>query len=228
MFRVQSSRFKVRRRKLTSLVKFAKGYTLLELIVTLTVLSILVMGTIPLTQNAIKRQKEIKLRQALRDIRNAIDEFKRDTYGACPLGSIVSGNPAARQVGQNIPADPRSRVVIDDCSIFTVDNVDRYPPSLDVLVEGVKVKPRGLSGSLTGGRGLGNDDTNATELNENKEILKHYLRKLPVDPITGKDEWELRSSYQSEDSASWDEINVFDVRSKSNEEALNGEKYSDW
>lgn len=205
----------------------AEGYTLLELIVTLTVLSILVMGTIPLTQNAVKRQKEIRLRENLRDIRNAIDEFKRDTLGSCPQGSVTSGNPT--QAGGNIPTDPRSRVVVDDCALFDNDlNVDRYPPSLDALVDGVKVKPRGIPKQAQGGGGLGGDDTNATELSEQKEIIKHYLRELPVDPMTGEADWKLRSSYQSADSDSWDEINVFDISSASEEEALNGEKYSDW
>ncbi|MDQ3041623.1 MAG: type II secretion system GspH family protein, partial [Acidobacteriota bacterium] len=57
----------------------AGGFSLLELIITLTVLSILVMGTIPLAQNAVKRQKELRLRENLRELRNAIDEFRRDT-----------------------------------------------------------------------------------------------------------------------------------------------------
>jgi general secretion pathway protein G len=72
------------------------------------------------------------------------------------------------------------------------------------------------------------EDTNATDLNENKELSKVYLRELPIDPMTGEADWQLRSSYQGKDSGSWDEINVFDVRSSSEEEALNGEKYSGW
>ncbi|REJ78961.1 MAG: type II secretion system protein [Acidobacteria bacterium] len=200
------------------------GYTLLELMITLTVLAILVLGTIPIAQNAVRRQKEIRLRQTLRDIRNAIDEFKRDAVGACPLGSITSGNPT--QVGQNIPIDPRSRVVIDDCTIFDSENIDRFPPSLDILVEGVRVKPRGLSPAIQGGRPF--DDKNATELNEQKEILKVYLREMPVDPITGEEDWILRSSYQTEDAGSWDEVNVFDVRSNSTAEGLNGVAYNEW
>ncbi|MEZ5306602.1 MAG: type II secretion system protein [Pyrinomonadaceae bacterium] len=202
------------------------GFTLFELIATLTVLSILILGTLPLMHNAVKRQKEMRLRQNLREIREAIDAFKRDAVGACLEGSIRTGNPAVNPGGANLPADPRSRVVIDDCEIFDTENLDRLPPSLEVLVDGVKVKARGLPAQAVS-RGAFSDK-NATELAEEKEITKVYLREIPKDPITGEDDWILRSSYQSADSTSWDNINVFDVRSASEETALNGEKYSSW
>lgn len=205
------------------------GYSLIELVITLGVLAILVMGTVPMAQNGVKRQREMKLREALRTMRNAIDEFKRDTYGACPMGAVTSTNPvpAPGQPGaQNVPVDPRSRVIIDDCKIFETDNVDRYPPDLEILASGVRVKPRGIN--LRAGSGIREGTLQATEINEEKEIIKVYLREIPIDPMTGEKDWKLRSSYQGEDSDSWDEINVFDVRSASEEEALNGEKYSDW
>ncbi len=202
------------------------GFTLFELIVTLTVLSILVLGTIPLAQNATKRQREIRLRETLRLVRSAIDEFKRDTNGACPQGAISNETASRSGGGSNIPADPRSRVIVDDCKIFDTQNLDRYPPTLDTLVKGVRVKARGLSAQTTSGGAF--DETNATDKNENKEVTKIYLREMPIDPITGKEEWNLRSSYQEKGAGSWDEVNVFDIRSTSDEEALNGEKYSDW
>lgn len=202
----------------------SRGYSLLELVITLSVLSILVVGTIPMAQNAVTRQKEMRLRESLRQMRNAIDEFKRDTLGSCPQGAISSVNPA--QFGGNIPSDPRSRVVIDDCKIFDSENLDRYPPSLEILVDGVKVRARGLN--LTGGSGISDGTKQATEINEDKEIVKVYLRELPIDPMTGESDWIMRSSYQAADSENWDDINVFDVRSSSKAEALNGEKYSDW
>ena len=223
-FKVQSSKF------LCQLNKGQTGFTLLELIITLFVLSILVMGTIPLTQNAARRQKEMRLRETLRVMRNAIDEFHRDTIGACPQGAITTTNRVPTQgrlpggFGQNTAADPRSRVVIDDCKIFDTENLDRYPPSLELLAEGVSVKPRGLNVTQNGAF----SDKNATDLNEETEHKKVYLREIPVDPMTGEKDWKLRSVYQDGDAESWDEINVFDVRSSSDDEALNGEKYSDW
>ena len=207
-----------------STLSAAGGFTLFELVVTLTVLAILVMGTIPIAQNAVKRQREIRLRETLRQIRNAIDEFKRDTLGACPAGAVSTGNRTIPGRGSNVPPDPRSRVVIDDCTIFDSENLDRYPPSLEVLVDGVKVRERGMNATAAGGV----FGQNATDINATDEIIKHYLREMPVDPMTGESDWKFRSSYQEAGDESWDEINVFDVRSASDEEGLNGEKYSDW
>lgn len=202
------------------------GFTLFELVVTLAVLAVLVVGTIPLSQNAIQRQKELRLRETLRQIRNAIDDFKRDTVGACPQGAITSGNPIGRGRGVDAPSDPRSRVVIDDCTIFDTENLDRFPPDLDVLVNGVRVRQRGVN--MMGGSGIRDGTTQATDINATDEVIKVYLRELPIDPMTGESDWKLRSSYQPGDEESWDQVNVFDVRSASDVEALNGEKYSDW
>ena len=223
----------------------SKGFTLLELVITLTVLAILIVGTVPLAQNAVKREREIRLRETLRMVRNAIDEFKRDSIGACPQGvgapgglgngsggGIGNGNQnfQINRGGGGVPVDPRSRVVIDDCTIFDTTNLDRYPPSLDVLVNGVKVRQRGLNatgGTVFGNSGNSNTNRQATD-DDTEEPTKVYLREMPIDPITGKPDWKIRSSYQDKDSDTWDEINVFDLRSASDDEALNGEKYSDW
>jgi type II secretory pathway pseudopilin PulG len=151
---------------------------LLELIITLTVLAILIMGTIPLAQNAVKRQKEIRLRETLREIRGAIDEFKRDTVGACPQGAVTTRNPKSTGItgnGGNVPADPRSRVVIDDCTIFDTENLDRYPPSLDILVEGVKVKQRGLPLIANGGSGLATTTNRRPRFSTKKRKSRKFI-----------------------------------------------------
>src|SRR4029077_3173569 len=55
------------------------GFTLIELVITVAVLSILTLGVVPLMKLSVKRQKEAQLRDTLRQIRMAIDEFHRDT-----------------------------------------------------------------------------------------------------------------------------------------------------
>jgi general secretion pathway protein G len=56
----------------------------------------------------------------------------------------------------------------------------------------------------------------------------HFLRRIPVDPMTGTTDWGLRSSEDDPDSTSWGGQNVFDVYSKSTATAINGTKYIEW
>ena len=196
-----------------------RGFTLIELVITVTVMTILTLGVVPLMKLSVKRQKEEQLRAALRQMRSAIDEFHRDT-----AQMTCTGLGAQQQQQQLVYVDPRSKVKISDCTIFGVDNPDRYPPDLETLVKGVNVTPRAGMG---GGRGeQGVDATQVGgELSTKKKV---YLRKIPIDPMTGEAEWDPRSSYDSADSGSSGGENLFDVRSKSKDRALNGDKYSDW
>ena len=198
-----------------------RGFSLIELMITVTVLTIMTMGVLPLVKVSVKRQKEQQLRETLRQIRTAIDEFHRDTVGMVCTGVALTPQQQSQQQ-QNVFLDPRSKVVISDCTIFGVDNPDHYPPDIETLVNGVNVVPRGSAG------GRGQAGVNATEVGQVSTKTKVYLRGLPVDPITGKAEWDFRSSYDTADAGSWGGENVFDVRSKSKETALNGERYSDW
>lgn len=78
-----------------------------------------------------------------------------------------------------------------------------YPPDLDTLVKGVQL-------------GAGTD----------RKI--RFLRRIPVDPITGQAEWGLRAVQDDADSTSWGGKNVFDVYSKSQATATDGTRYADW
>jgi general secretion pathway protein G len=75
-----------------------------------------------------------------------------------------------------------------------------YPPDLDTLVNGVDV----------GGKKV------------------RFLRKIPVDPMTGKAEWGMRAMQDDPASDSWGGQNVFDVYSKSEGTGLDGTKYKEW
>ena len=209
------------------------GFSLIELVITITVMTILTLGVMPLVKVTQKRQKEQQLRETLRQIRTAIDEFHRDTVGMVCTGAGLTGQGPGGVGGgggvqqqQNPFIDPRSKVVISDCTIFGIDNPDHYTPDLETLVNGVNVIPRGVGPAQLGGQGLqGTTPLSQQQLSTKQKV---YLRGLPVDPMTRNNEWELRSSYDAADAGSWGGENVFDVRSKSKEKALNGEQYSDW
>ena len=218
----------------------SSGFSLIELVITITVLAILTLGTVPLVQVAVKRQKEQELHEALRTMREAIDQFHREALAGAQLQVNQQQGQQGQQPGQqqqqqqqqpgavNIFADSRVRVGITDQTIFTADNVDRFPPDLDTLVKGVNVIPLASTLQPLGGGGL-NGTKSATEQGDALiPKTKVYLRSIPVDPMTGKAEWDFRSCYDPADSTSWGGENIFDVHSKSKGTSLNGEKYSDW
>ena len=95
------------------------GVTLLELLVTLTILTILASVALPFTKVSTKRTKEIELRQNLRVIRAAIDAFHLEWARD---GDTLTG-----------PACVKNRLSCKD-----VTGPYGYPKSLDVLL-GVKL-----------------------------------------------------------------------------------------
>jgi len=226
------------------------GFSLIELVITVAVLAILTLGTVPLVQVSVKRQKEQQLRAALREMREAIDQFHREAVaGAQMQANQQQGQTTAQQEqaprnppnpqnpqqqqqqqggGPNIFQDPRVRVAITDQTIFTADNPDRFPPDLDTLVKGVNVLPITAAGGAGRRGNMNYTATQAATEESQQPKTKIYLRRIPVDPMTGKADWEFRSCYDASDASSWGGENIFDVHSKSEGVALNGEKYRDW
>jgi general secretion pathway protein G len=144
-----------------------RGLTLVELMVTVSILSILASAAYPVARFQVKRQNERILRYDLWMMRDAIDKYKE---------------------------------AADKNAFQTKIDSQNYPPDLETLVTGVEVQSKKVK----------------------------FLRKIPIDPMTGTAEWGLRSMKDDPGSGSFSGDNVFDVYSKSQKTALDGTKYSDW
>lgn len=78
---------------------FRRGFTLIEMMVTLAIISVLAMLVVPVAQISVQRSKEQELRLALREIRNAIDAYKRASdEGRLPRDANSNGYPASLQI----------------------------------------------------------------------------------------------------------------------------------
>lgn len=150
------------------------GYSFVELLVVTTIILILASAVQPLARVTIQRQKEVELRRALREMRDAIDQFK----DAADLGNISASE-----------LEPDSQ---------------GYPPDLETLVDGVPAA------------------------NDASGRLLKFLRRVPIDPITGTTEWGMRSYQDKPDATRWGGQNVYDVFSTSTGTALNGTQYNEW
>ena len=151
-----------------------RGFTCVELLVVTALVGILASVVMPLARVAMQRQREIELRRTLREMRTAIDHYKD-------------------AADQNMLAATELK-----------PGNEGYPPTLEVLVEGVRA---------------------AGDATDRK--LK-FLRRIPVDPITGAKEWGMRSYQDRPDAKSWGGQNVYDVFTTSDGTALDGSKYKDW
>jgi len=146
------------------------GFTLIELLAAMTILLILTTMALPLARIQVQRERELELRRALRDLRQAVDRYKDFAdRGMIPVKADTFG----------------------------------YPPDLNTLVEGVPLK-----GAST--------------------AKYKFMRRIPLDPMTGKPDWGMRSMQDDPDSRSWGGQNVFDVYSRSQGTALDGTRYADW
>ncbi len=189
------------------------GLTLLELILTCGILLVLSAAAIPLMQVTIQHRKETLLRNELREMRTAIDRYKDD----------ADKNLIRTEVGSQ-----------------------NYPPDLQTLVDGVSISAGGtgtggVSASTLAGASntaqfgsagtsqLGSALSQAGQAMSLTPSKVRYLRKIPVDPTTGKADWGLRAVQDDPDSDSWGGHNVFDVYSQSQAISSDGKtKYSEW
>jgi general secretion pathway protein G len=126
------------------------------------------------------------------------------TSMALPLARLTIKRERERELRFDLwqmrDAIDRYKDAADRGGFQTKVDSQNYPPDLDTLVKGVDV--------------------------QGKKV--RFLRKIPVDPMTGNTEWGLRSMQDDPDSDSWGEQNVFDVYTKSTSTALDGTKYKDW
>ncbi len=137
---------------------------------------------------------------------------------ACSLLAILStvALPVAKHSAKRVKeAELRSalrsmRNAVDefkrfsDVGLIPVDlGTEGYPSELELLIEGID-----LVGQI--------------------DMQKKFLRRIPIDPMTGEMEWGLRSYQDEWDSDNWGGENVYDVYSLSAGTGLNGIPYQEW
>jgi general secretion pathway protein G len=96
---------------------------------------------------------------------------------------------------------------VDEGRIATTEvepGSQNYPPNLGALVEGVPA-----AGDASGGQ-------------------LRFLRRIPVDPMTGDTDWGLRAYQDPPETTTWGGGNVFDVYTRSRGTGLDGTEYRDW
>jgi len=164
------------------------GVTLLELLVTLTIVMILASVALPLSRVSMKRTHEIELRQHLRIMRAAIDTFKVEWNRD---GDVLIG-----------PLCVKNKLSCKD-----VTSIYGYPKSLDKLL-GIKLT--------------------SEEATVRGTTVRRYLRSLPLDPLTGKADWQFRCYKDAPNATSWCGDDIYDVMTVSQETALDGTKYREW
>src|SRR5579872_1251391 len=222
------------------------GITLLELIIACAILLVLASAAMPVARYTVKRKKEAELHSDLREMRDAIDRYKDaadrnlirvevGTEGYPPdLDTLVKGVDMVSQpngagiAGATNPGQP----------VTSLTNPGGTSSGFGASGFGSSGSGFGSSGSgfgssgSGGSSGLGNafGQTNSSgSSNQGQDLVRHvrFLRRIPVDPMTGKAEWGMRSVQDDPDSTSWGGKNVFDVFSKSTSTSLDGTtKYS--
>lgn len=116
--------------------KLERGFTLIELVVTLVIVALLSTVALPLSELAVQRQHEQELRAALRDIRSAIDAYKQAwDEGRIPTSVGKSGYPASLALlieGVDDPSDPNAKN-----KIYFLRRVPRDPFATDASLSAI-------------------------------------------------------------------------------------------
>jgi prepilin-type N-terminal cleavage/methylation domain-containing protein len=213
-------------------VRRQAGMTLLELIIACAILLVLASAAMPVARYTVKRQKEAELHRELREMRDAIDRYKdaadrnlirveAGTEGYPPdLDTLVKGVDLGSQQGAGIagattPGQP----------LVPATGFGATAPST-----GFGGSSGGFGGAFGGVFGQTPGQTSRQSGSAGQDLIRHvrFLRRIPVDPMTGRAEWGMRSVQDDPDSTSWGGKDVFDVFSLSTSAALDGTKYSDW
>jgi general secretion pathway protein G len=197
--------------------------TLLELVIVCAILILLASAAMPVARYTVQRRKEAELRSDLREMRDAIDRYK----------DAADRNLIRVEVGtEGYPPDLATLVKgVDMVSQPTGIPGATNPGQPIVPSTGFGVSGFGSSGQGTGfGQGFGQSSTQGSGSTQGQDLIRHirFLRRIPVDPITGRAEWGMRSVQDDPDSTSWGGKNVFDVFSLSQGTALDGTRYSEW
>lgn len=101
------------------------------------------------------------------------------------------------------------------------DAIDRYKDAADQNLIKVEVGTEGYPPDLQ-------TLVDPVQLAGAPDRRIRFLRKIPVDPMTGSTDWGMRAVQDDADADSWGGQDVFDVYTKSTGTALDGTKYSDW
>jgi type II secretory pathway pseudopilin PulG len=218
--------------------------SMIELIATIGILLVLSSAAIPMFQMTIQHRKESELRYDLREMRNAIDRYKDDADKNLIRTEVGSQNyPPDLQTlvdGVSISAAGAGAGGISASTLAGASNTGQFgsagTPQLGAGPGGATQFGPGAAGGATqfgpGATGgiplLGSTPGQGGQGMSDLPSKVRYLRKIPVDPMTGKADWGLRAVQDDPDSTSWGGSNVFDVYSQSQVTATDGTKYSTW